>query len=71
MTDNTVGWCDIAFRKSSFSGGSGGNCVEIAVMDTQFGVRDSKNAVGPVIAVPGQHGGKFLAAVLSGQFTRA
>jgi hypothetical protein len=71
MTDTNVGWCDMAFRRSSFSGSSGGNCVEIAVMDTQFGVRDSKDALGAVLAVPGQHGLQFLAAVLSGQFTRA
>jgi Domain of unknown function (DUF397) len=71
MTDKNVGWCDMAFRRSSFSGTSGGNCVEIAVMDTRFGVRDSKNAVGPVLAVPGQHGQKFVAAALSGRFTRA
>jgi hypothetical protein len=71
MTDNNVGWCDMAFRRSSFSGSSGGNCVEIAVMDTRFGVRDSKDAFGSVLAVPGQHGREFLAAALSGQFTRA
>jgi hypothetical protein len=71
MTDNNVGWCDMAFRRSSFSGTSGGNCVEIAVMDTRFGVRDSKDASGSVLAVPGQHGQTFLAAVHSDRLTRS
>jgi hypothetical protein len=35
------------WRKSSFSGGGNGNCVEVAFAET-VGVRDSKNA-GPAL----------------------
>ena len=36
--------------KSSYSGGSGGNCVEVAILpDGSRAVRDSKNPDGPVL----------------------
>jgi hypothetical protein len=39
-----------AWRKSSRSNGNGGaNCVEVAVVGTEIGVRDSKNPEGPVL----------------------
>ncbi|MCD0447830.1 DUF397 domain-containing protein [Actinocorallia sp. API 0066] len=31
------------WRKSSYSGGGGGNCVEVASLPGSVGVRDSKN----------------------------
>jgi len=37
MTDST------AWRKSSYSGGSGGNCVEVADAPSVVMVRDAKN----------------------------
>jgi hypothetical protein len=43
------------WRKSSFSTGNGGgddNCVEVAVVRSAMAVRDSKNAVGPVLVLP-------------------
>ncbi|MFL6144838.1 MAG: DUF397 domain-containing protein [Labedaea sp.] len=63
MTDSAVRWHDVPFRKSSFSGSSGGNCVEVAVADALFGLRDSKNPTGPVLAVAASHGCLFLTAV--------
>jgi hypothetical protein len=40
---------DLSWRKSSFSGGSGGNCVEVADHDGHVLVRDTKaHARGPV-----------------------
>jgi hypothetical protein len=51
------------FRKSSFSGANGGNCVEVAHAETSFGIRDSKNASGPVLMLDESHGAAFLAAV--------
>ncbi|MFE4589150.1 DUF397 domain-containing protein [Streptomyces laurentii] len=44
---------EIAFdwRKSSYSSGEGGECVEVAVHPTTVHVRDSKNPVGPQLAV--------------------
>lgn len=39
-----------AWRKSSRSNGNGGaNCVEVAAVDAEIGVRDSKNPDGPVL----------------------
>ncbi|MFB9252738.1 DUF397 domain-containing protein [Sphaerisporangium melleum] len=39
-----VGW-----RKSSYSGGNGGSCVEVAALaEGRIAVRDSKN-IGPVV----------------------
>lgn len=37
------------WRKSSYSGSGGGNCVEVACTGTVF-VRDSKHPHGPVLA---------------------
>ncbi|MBB4905599.1 DUF397 domain-containing protein [Actinophytocola algeriensis] len=51
------------FRKSSFSGANGGECVEIARGEISFGVRDSKNASGPVLMLDESQGAAFLAAV--------
>lgn len=36
-----------SWRKSSYSGGAGGNCVEVAFGQVEAGVRDSKNTTGP------------------------
>jgi hypothetical protein len=40
------------WRKSSRSSGNGGNCVEVAIVAAVTGVRDSKNATGPVLTFP-------------------
>lgn len=37
--------------KSSYSGGSGTECVEVADLDTAVGVRDSKRPEGAYISV--------------------
>lgn len=44
MDQSTLRW-----RKSSFSAGNNGDCVEVA--HTLGAVRDSKNAQGPMLAV--------------------
>lgn len=54
----------IKWRKSSRSGGTGGNCIELASIGA---VRDSKNPSGPVLAADL---GGLIAAVKSGKFTR-
>jgi hypothetical protein len=38
------------WRKSSYSGANGGNCVEIAAAARTVVVRDSKDPDGPVLA---------------------
>ncbi len=40
------------WRKSSFSGQSTGDCVEVAFASTGVAVRDSKNAAGPMLNLP-------------------
>ncbi|MGW6564499.1 DUF397 domain-containing protein [Streptomyces sp. NPDC054975] len=42
---------NLAWVKSSYSGGEGGECVEVAAHPTTIHVRDSKNVDGPQLAV--------------------
>jgi hypothetical protein len=56
------------FRKSSYSG-QNAQCVEIARAADVLGVRDSKNPVGPVLAVTAHQGTAFLAAIKGNFFT--
>jgi Domain of unknown function (DUF397) len=51
------------WRKSSYSGPEGGECVELA--DTLTAVRDSKNSAGPVLRVDVRN---LIDAVKSGRF---
>ncbi|GAA3357108.1 hypothetical protein GCM10017744_026420 [Streptomyces antimycoticus] len=53
-----------AWRKSSYSNGDGGECVEVA--DNLPGlvpVRDSKNPDGPAILFPAGSWGAFIASL--------
>jgi len=43
---------ELCWRKSSYSGPEGGDCVEIAHAATSVNVRDSKDQCGPVLSVP-------------------
>lgn len=52
------------WRKSSYSAGNNGNCVEVAFAGA---VRDSKNPSGPALRV---NLGQFLAAVRRGRLDR-
>lgn len=61
-------WPEARFRKSSHSGANGGNCVEIAYAQESFGVRDSKNVSGPMLAVTEAHGHALISAVRNGRF---
>ncbi|GGK90650.1 hypothetical protein Sme01_53120 [Sphaerisporangium melleum] len=55
------------WKKSSRSGNSGGNCVEVAGdLPGVVGVRDSKNAAGPVLVLRSDVWSAFLGAVKSG-----
>ncbi|WP_344924658.1 DUF397 domain-containing protein [Saccharopolyspora gregorii] len=56
------------WRKSSYSNGSGGVCVEVATVAAGTGIRDSKlGAASPILAF--EHGAfaKFLGAVKGGR----
>lgn len=51
MTSTTVGRPALNWRKSSYSGGTGGNCVEVApVQRTLTAVRDSKSPHHPTLS---------------------
>ncbi|HEX6522050.1 MAG TPA: DUF397 domain-containing protein [Streptosporangiaceae bacterium] len=43
MSDN------LTWRKSSYSGGSGGNCVQVATTPGAIALSDSKTPTGPVL----------------------
>lgn len=45
----TVNLSGARWRKSSFSGGGGSNCVEVAAAGRTIAVRDSTDALGPVL----------------------
>ena len=70
MTDFSDAWRSAVFRKSRYSG-QNAQCVEVARAGTMFGLRDSKNQVGPVLAVADPQGQVFLAVAACGKFTRA
>ncbi|GAA1513779.1 DUF397 domain-containing protein [Sphaerisporangium rubeum] len=53
--------------KSSYSGGNGGDCVEVASLtDGRRGVRDSKNPAGPAFMVDAVAWTAFCAVVKDG-----
>lgn len=57
------------WKKSSLSGGSGGNCVEVAGnLPGAVAVRDSKNPSGPILVFTAGEWDVFLGAVKSGHF---
>lgn len=60
------------WRKSSYSGSNGGDCVEIAVLaDNGRAVRDSKDPGGPVLAFGPEGWRTFTVAVKAGEFELA
>jgi hypothetical protein len=60
-----IGWV-----KSSFSYATG-NCVEVAgLSDGVIGMRDSKDASGPVLQFSGAEWQAFLGGVQNGEFDR-
>jgi hypothetical protein len=62
----------LCWRKSSYSGNGGGNCVEVASLaDGMTAVRDSKNPDGPVLAFAPGEWQAFLSGVQAGEFDRA
>jgi uncharacterized protein DUF397 len=65
-TDKSEPWTatlDGHWIKSSYSAGSGPDCVEIMRIAGGFAVRDSKNAAGPRLRLPDAAWAAFLAGV--------
>lgn len=63
INGSDASWLDVEFRKSSFSGGENSSCVEMGRTETLIGIRDSKNAPGPVLTLGEAQGRAFLSAV--------
>ncbi|MFJ2717606.1 DUF397 domain-containing protein [Streptomyces sp. NPDC087437] len=51
---------ELAWRKSSYSGSGGGNCVEVAESVSEVVVRDSKNMTGARVHVGRETWAAFL-----------
>jgi Domain of unknown function (DUF397) len=63
---------NFVWRKSSYSGSNGGNCVEIAVLSGDGrAVRDSKDPGGPVLAFAPDDWRVFTVAIKAGEFDLA
>ncbi|MGW0879304.1 DUF397 domain-containing protein [Streptomyces sp. NPDC002671] len=52
-----------AWFKSSYSDGTGTNCIEAARLTPHIAIRDSKNPAGPALLIPAQAWAAFLAHV--------
>ena len=58
------------WRKSSFSNGTGGACIEVAeIGNGTWGVRDSKNPHGAVLRFPVRGWRAFAVEVREGRFS--
>jgi hypothetical protein len=58
----------LSWRKSSYSGNGGGNCVEVASDRPSVLVRDSKDPAGPRLAVSGDAWSSFVRGIKDGEF---
>lgn len=57
------------WKKSSYSAGSGNDCVEVKVRSAdQVAIRDSKDPHGPRLEFSASALGDFLSAVTAGEF---
>ncbi|WP_371801539.1 DUF397 domain-containing protein (plasmid) [Streptomyces sp. NBC_01732] len=76
MTTNNLTASELrgaVWRKSSYSGGSEGQCVEVADLTAtpfagQRGIRDSKTPEGPALLIPKGSFANFMTAVKAGEF---
>ncbi len=55
------------WRTASYSGGNGGNCVEVGTVGQAVAVRDSKDRHGPVLALAPETWDAFLAQLKDGR----
>ena len=60
---------DPRWRKSSYSGNGGGNCVEVASnLPDIVAVRDSKEPAGPRLACAREAWSEFVQSIKQGEF---
>jgi hypothetical protein len=63
---------NLTWRKSSYSGSNGGNCVEVADnLSGVVAVRDSKDPGGPVLAFGPDEWRAFTAAIKTDEYDLA
>jgi uncharacterized protein DUF397 len=53
----------LTWRKSSYSGSNGGNCIEVATTGNTVAVRDGKEPRGPALAFDPQDWQRFTSKV--------
>ncbi|MGA4840694.1 DUF397 domain-containing protein [Streptomyces sp. G45] len=58
------------WTKSSYSGDTGGDCVEVADLVPHIAIRDSKRPDGPVVTVPAAAFTAFVTATAKGTLVR-
>ncbi|MFI6843307.1 DUF397 domain-containing protein [Kitasatospora sp. NPDC050467] len=59
---------DLMWRKSSYSGGEGGNCIEVADgIPGAVPVRDSKDPHGPALTFTADAWQSFITAIHTGE----
>lgn len=56
------------WRKSTKSGGNGGQCVEVRHFDGNIQVRDSKDPAGPVLTFTAGEWDAFVGGARDGEF---
>ena len=55
------------WRKSTYSNGSGGNCVEVADLPNGRAVRDSKHPEGPILVFARERWQAFVQGIQAGE----
>jgi hypothetical protein len=60
----------VTWRKSTRSGGNGGDCVEVADLSDAIYLRDSKDPAGPVLRIDRAPWQTFVAGVRGEHFRR-
>jgi hypothetical protein len=65
-----VGDDELRWFTSSFSGGNGGSCVEVAFLPGEVAVRDTKDRALAPHRYPAACWAEFLAGVRAGEFTQ-
>jgi hypothetical protein len=55
------------WRKSTYSNGSGGNCVEVADLPNSRAVRDSKHPDGPILSFTRDAWRAFIQGIEAGE----
>jgi hypothetical protein len=66
---DTPDFTGVTWRKSSWSGDNGGQCVEVASVGGAVGLRDSKDkGNGPILVFAPREWTAFVAGAVNGEF---